>query len=88
MPLKRHDRDVLVVHPVMNEVELEDLRKRLVAHQMIKPQISANRLNALLDVIADNAVIKNQTALVTGIKEVLTFSLNPYTKFERGINHC
>lgn len=84
VPLKRHDRDVLVVHPVMNEVELEDLRKRLVAHQMIKPQISANRLNALLDVIADNAVIKNQTALVTGIKEVLTFSLNPYTKFERG----
>ena len=74
IPLKRHNQDVIVVHPILNHQELDALRKRLVVQGVIRSHVSTDRLSALLDVISDNTKIINQSALINGIKEVLTFS--------------
>lgn len=54
-----------------------------MARNIITATETNNRLSALLDVIADNTEIKNQTALVTGIKEVLSFAIRPLGTYDR-----
>ena len=83
IPLQAENQPIIVVQPVMNEEELETLRKKLVARNIITATETNNRLSALLDVIADNTEIKNQTALVTGIKEVLSFAIRPLGTYDR-----
>lgn len=84
IPLNRREKEVIVVNPIMDEVDRNHLRKQLVLQDLIKPRETISQLSALLDVIADNTTINNQSALITGIKEILTFSISPNTKFERG----
>ncbi|WP_172637946.1 PTS sugar transporter subunit IIA, partial [Lactiplantibacillus plantarum] len=84
IPLDKKNREVLVLHPIMNDREINELTKQLAVQGIVMPTLSPNKISALLDVISDNAKIINQTGLITGIKEVLSFSVKPYSKYERG----
>lgn len=68
----------------MNDQEINELTKQLAVQGIVMPTLPSNKISALLDVISDNAEITNQTNLITGIKEVLSFSVKPYSKYERG----
>ncbi|WP_395538283.1 BglG family transcription antiterminator [Lactiplantibacillus pentosus] len=84
IPLSKKNKSVLVLQPIMNDQEISDLTKQLAVKGIVMPTLPANKISALLDVISDNAEIINQTSLITGIKEVLSFSVKPYSKKERG----
>lgn len=84
IPLDKKNREVLVLHPIMNDREINELTKQLAVQGIVMPTLPPNKISALLDVISDNAKIINQTGLITGIKEVLSFSVKPYSKYERG----
>lgn len=88
IPLDKKNKEVLVLNPIMNDQEINELTKQLAVQGIVMPTLPSNKISALLDVISDNAEITNQTNLITGIKEVLSFSVKPYSKYERGINRC
>lgn len=84
IPLDKKNKEVLVLNPIMNDQEINELTKQLAVQGIVMPTLPSNKISALLDVISDNAEITNQTNLITGIKEVLSFSVKPYSKYERG----
>lgn len=82
--LKKRNRDVITVNSILNESEINRLRKELAIHNIIFSKQSNNQLKSLLDVIADNAEINNISQLIIGLKEILTFDIDPKPKIERG----
>lgn len=82
--LKKHNREVITVNSILNESEIGKLRKELAIHGIVFSKQSDNQLKSLLDVIADNTEIKNISRLIVGLKEVLTFDIDPKSKIERG----
>lgn len=84
IPLKQKNKEVLNLRPVMNDDELNELKKKLISKGITLSNLSQDRVSALLDVIADNAEIKNQVGLVTGLREVLSFPVAPYLKLKEG----
>ncbi|BDZ32299.1 BglG family transcription antiterminator [Lactiplantibacillus brownii] len=84
IPLGKLNRDVIKVDPILDENGLNYLQKQLSIHNVVNSKGQLNQIHSLLDVIADNADIKNISGLIVGLKEVLTFSIDPKPKFERG----
>lgn len=84
IPLGKLNRDVIKVDPILDENGLNYLQKQLSIHNIVNSKEQSNQIHSLLDVIADNADIKNISGLIVGLKEVLTFSIDPKSKFERG----
>lgn len=82
--LKKNDKDVIHVDSIMDESSLNELKKELAVRNIIFSKQSTDQMKSLLDVIADNTEIKNISGLIVGLKEVLTFNIDPKSKIERG----
>lgn len=74
VPLSSKGRKVFQVSPILTIQELDVVRKILVIHNFIKASVSTAKVAAIMDIIADNAVIKNYTALESKVKEILSVS--------------
>lgn len=84
VPLAKLNQPVLKVDPILDESGLDQLKKQLAVHDVVTTVTNTHQLQSLLDVIADNTEIKNISSLIVGLKEVLTFAIQPKISLERG----
>lgn len=72
IPLNDKGKEVFQVSPILTIQELNVVRKILAMHNFVSANIPITKISAIMDVVADNATIKNYETLENRVKEILS----------------